>query len=67
MSVWRQSSERERERGMASENVKALYDYNASEKDELSFKYVLFFQFFCFFRFRKRIVFDTAAHAETAM
>ena len=31
---------------MASENVKALYDYNASEKDELSFKYVLFSNLF---------------------
>ena len=27
---------------MASDQVKALYDYDATEKDELSFKYVLF-------------------------
>ena len=38
---------------MASENVKALYDYNASEKDELSFKYVLCFIFFVL---KKKIV-----------
>ena len=52
---------------MASENVKALYDYNASEKDELSFKYVLFFQFFCFFVFEKESFSIPLLRAETAM
>ena len=50
---------------MASENVKALYDYNASEKDELSFKYVFCIIFF--FVFEKESFSIPLSRAETAM